>query len=182
MKAVRKNILLDNAFGREWSRELSQEFGKEISCRSLCIEIAYQEEIVYRIHIGEEKEDSASLDDFAQKVFQELAEYFAGQRKVFTFAHAFAGGTEFQNRVWQEIAKIPFGETISYSELAKLAGNEKAYRAAAGACHDNPIPFCVPCHRVIAKSGAMQGYGYGLAMKRALLNLEKTMRNGHDNR
>lgn len=173
MNVVRKNILLDNAFGREWNKELSQEFCKEISRRNLCIEIAYQEEIVYRIHIAEDKEESAALDDFAQKVFSELAEYFAGQRKNFTFAYAFAGGTEFQNRVWQEIAKIPYGETISYSELAKRAGRPSACRGAARACHDNPVPFCVPCHRVIAKSGAMQGYGYGLAMKRALLNLEK---------
>lgn len=174
MNIVRKKIMLSGEFGKEMN--------KEISCRNLCIEIAYQEEIVYRIHIEEEKDESAPLDDFAQKVFQELAEYFAGQHKNFTFAYAFVGGTAFQNRVWQEIAKIPYGETISYSELAARAGRPSACRGAARACHDNPLPFCVPCHRVIAKNGAMQGYGYGLPMKRALLNLEKTMGNNHDNR
>lgn len=165
MNVVRKKILLEGEFGKE--------MGREISCQSLCIEIAYQKEIVYRIHIAEEKEESTSFDDFAQKVFGELAEYFAGQRKEFTFAYAFTGGTDFQNRVWQEIAKIPYGETISYSELAKRAGKPKACRGAARACHDNPLAFCVPCHRVIAKSGVLQGYGFGLPMKRALLNLEK---------
>lgn len=174
MNVVRKKILLENEFGKE--------MGREISCQSLCIEIAYQEEIVYRIHVGEEKEESSPLDCFAQKVFQELTEYFAGKRKEFGFTYAFCGGTDFQNRVWQEIAKIPYGETVSYSELAARAGRPGACRGAARACHDNPLAFCVPCHRVIAKSGALQGYAYGLAMKRALLNLEKTMRNSHDNR
>lgn len=151
---------------------LSNDVFKELSKQDICIEIAYQKEIVYKIDIVEEKEESERPDAFAQKVFQELAEYFLGQRREFTFFYAFVG-TEFQLSVWQEIAKIPYGQVISYSELAERVGNSKAYRAAAGACHNNPIAFCVPCHRVIAKNGALQGYGYGLAMKRALLNLEK---------
>lgn len=159
---------------------LSNDVYKELSDRNVCIEIAYQKEIVYKIDIVGEKEESAHLDAFAQKVFQELEEYFAGQRKEFTFLYAFPKGTEFQSRAWQEIAKIPYGETISYTELAVRAGRPRACRGAARACHDNPIAFCVPCHRVIAKNGALQGYGYGLAMKRALLNLEK-MRNTNDN-
>ena len=69
MNVVRKKILLEGEFGKE--------MGREISCQSLCIEIAYQKEIVYRIHIAEEKEESTSFDDFAQKVFGELTEYFA---------------------------------------------------------------------------------------------------------
>lgn len=159
---------------------LSNDVYKELSDRNVCIEIAYQKEIVYKIDIVGEKEESEHSDAFAQKVFQELEEYFAGQRKEFTFLYAFPKGTEFQNRAWQEIAKIPYGETISYTELAARAGRPGACRGAARVCHDNPIAFCVPCHRVIAKNGALQGYGYGLAMKRALLNLEK-MRNTNDN-
>lgn len=161
MNTARKKILFDS------------EVYKEFSERNLCIEIAYQKEIVYKIDIVKEKEESEHLDAFVQRVFQELEEYFLGQRKDFTFSYTFPKGTEFQNRVWQEIAKIPYGETISYTELAARAGRPRACRGAARACHDNPIPFCVPCHRVIAKNGAMQGYAYGLAMKRALLNLEK---------
>lgn len=160
---------------------LSNEVYQELSERNVCIEIAYQKEIVYKIDIAEEKEESEQLDAFARKVFQELEEYFAGQRKAFTFLYAFPKSTEFQNRVWQEIEKIPYGETISYTELAARAGRPKACRGAARACHDNPIPFCVPCHRVIAKNGAMQGYAYGTAIKKALLDLEK-MRNSNDNR
>lgn len=170
MNTARKKILLP------------RELYKELPVLDICIEIAYQKEIVYRIDIVEKKEESEHPDAFAQKVFQELTEYFLGQRREFAFAYAFTGGTEFQNRVWQEMAKIPYGETVSYSELAARSGNPKACRAAARACHDNPLAFCVPCHRVIAKSGALQGYGYGLPMKRALLNLEKTMRNNNDNR
>lgn len=161
MITARKKILLDG------------EVYKELSDREIWIEIACQKEIVYKIDVVKAKKESASLDDFAQKVFQELAEYFAGQRKDFTFSYAFKGGTEFQNRVWQEIAKIPYGETISYTELAERAGRPRACRGAARACHDNCIPFCVPCHRVIAKNGSLQGYAYGLALKQALLNLEK---------
>lgn len=160
---------------------LSNEVYQELSDRNVCIEIAYQKEMVYKIDIAEEKEESEELDAFACKVFQELEEYFTGQRKEFTFLYAFPKGTEFQNRVWQEIEKIPYGETISYTELAARAGKPRACRGAARACHDNPIPFCVPCHRVIAKSGAMQGYAYGTVIKKALLDLEK-MRNKNDNR
>lgn len=161
MNTARKKIVLEG------------EVYKELSKREICLEIAYQKEIVYKIDIVEEKEESEHIDAFAQKVFQELAEYFAGQRRDFTFSYAFPNGTEFQNRVWQEIEKIPYGETISYTELAARAGRPRACRGAARACHDNPICFCVPCHRVIAKNGALQGYAYGLALKQALLNLEK---------
>lgn len=161
MNTARKKIFLDG------------EAYKELSEQEIWIEIAYQKEIVYRIDVVKAKEESNTLDSFAQKVFQELEEYFAGQRKDFTFSYAFAGGTEFQNRVWQEIAKIPYGETISYTELAVRAGRPRACRGVARACHDNCIPFCVPCHRVIAKNGSLQGYAYGLALKQALLNLEK---------
>ena len=168
MNTARKKILL------------SRDVYKELPQKDICIEIAYQKEIVYRIHIVEEKEERALSDDFAQKVFRELAEYFLGQRKEFTFSYALHG-TVFQERVWQEMAQIPYGETISYTELAMRAGRPRACRGAARACHDNPLPFCVPCHRVIAKNGALHGYAYGLAMKRALLNLEK-MGMSNDNR
>lgn len=159
---------------------LPREVYKKVPKLDICIEIAYQKEIVYKIDLVEKKEECERPDAFAEKVLRELTEYFLGQRREFTFSYAF-DGTEFQRRVWQEIAKIPYGQVISYSELAERVGNPKAYRAAAGACHANPIPFCVPCHRVAAKNGALQGYAYGLAMKRALLDLEK-MRKDNDYR
>ena len=80
----------------------------------LCIEIAYQKEIVYKVNAVEEQKETPLPDSFAQKVFFELAEFFSGKRKEFTFSVCFQG-TEFQCRVWQEIAKIPYGRTISYT-------------------------------------------------------------------
>jgi AraC family transcriptional regulator of adaptative response/methylated-DNA-[protein]-cysteine methyltransferase len=81
-------------------------------------------------------------------------------------------GTPFQRRVWRAIARIPRGQTISYAELARQAGNPRAIRAAAQACGANPVPLLVPCHRVIAKDGSLGGFGGGLDMKRKLLARE----------
>lgn len=106
-----------------------------------------------------------------KKAAKELQEYFAGKRTTFTFPPS-AYGTDFQKRVWEEIAKIPFGETITYSELAKRAGKPKAIRAAGTATGRNPLSIMVPCHRVLGKHGAIGGYGGGLPRKRHLLKLE----------
>ena len=80
-------------------------------------------------------------------------------------------GTEFQRAVWRELSKIPYGETISYGELARRVGRPKGPRAVGQANGKNPIAIIVPCHRVVASNG-LGGYGGGLAMKRALLALE----------
>jgi methylated-DNA-[protein]-cysteine S-methyltransferase len=106
-----------------------------------------------------------------KKAAKELQEYFAGKRTTFTFPPS-AHGTDFQKRVWVEIAKIPFGETITYSDLAKRAGRPKAIRAAGTATGRNPLSIIVPCHRVLGKHGAIGGYGGGLPRKRHLLKLE----------
>jgi methylated-DNA-[protein]-cysteine S-methyltransferase len=106
-----------------------------------------------------------------KKAGKELQEYFAGSRTTFTFPSS-SYGTDFQRRVWEEIAKIPFGETITYSDLAKRAGRPKAIRAVGTATGRNPLSIMVPCHRVLGKHGAIGGYGGGLARKRQLLKLE----------
>jgi O-6-methylguanine DNA methyltransferase len=106
-----------------------------------------------------------------RQAVKELKEYFAGKRTIFSFAPSSAG-TEFRQRVWAEIARIPFGETISYSELAKRAGNPKAFRAAGAATGMNPLGIVIPCHRVLAKGGGIGGYAGGLARKKMLLQLE----------
>lgn len=106
-----------------------------------------------------------------KKAGKELEEYFAGKRTAFSFPPS-SHGTEFQRQVWKEIAKIPFGETISYSDLAKRAGKPKAIRAAGTATGRNPLSIIVPCHRVLGKHGAIGGYGGGLPRKRSLLKLE----------
>lgn len=81
-------------------------------------------------------------------------------------------GTPFQRKVWHQLEAIPFGKTQSYSALAQALGSPKSVRAVASACGKNPIPILIPCHRVIAKSGALGGFAYGLEAKRRLLRLE----------
>jgi len=111
------------------------------------------------------------------RVIKQLREYFEGKRKRFSnFAKATLdgelGGTGFQRAVWREISKIPFGETITYKELAKRAGRAKAIRAAASACGKNPMPIVIPCHRVVGSSGSLGGYSGGLDKKKWLLRHE----------
>jgi methylated-DNA-[protein]-cysteine S-methyltransferase len=102
---------------------------------------------------------------------RELDEYFAGQRTKFDVALA-AEGTPFQREVWRAIAGVPFGETISYAELARRAGRPGSARAAGAATGRNPIGVIVPCHRIVGADGSLTGYAGGVDKKRALLALE----------
>jgi methylated-DNA-[protein]-cysteine S-methyltransferase len=106
-----------------------------------------------------------------KKTNQQLQEYFAGKRKVFELPLA-PKGTEFQQKVWQALKEIPFGETRSYGEIAKRIGQPKASRAVGGANNKNPLPIFVPCHRVIGANGKLVGYAGGLEVKKTLLNVE----------
>ena len=102
---------------------------------------------------------------------QQLEEYFAGDRKDFDLPLQF-NGTEFQVKVLKALQKIPYGETVSYGEIAKRIGKPKAVRAVGAANGRNPIPIVVPCHRVIGSGGDLTGFGGGLDTKEALLRLE----------
>ncbi|MCW3098523.1 MAG: methylated-DNA/protein-cysteine methyltransferase [Chthonomonadaceae bacterium] len=102
---------------------------------------------------------------------RQLAAYFAGQLTEFDLPLA-PGGTEFQQKVWQELRRIPYGTTLSYGELARRIGNPNASRAVGLANGRNPISIIVPCHRVIGASGKLVGYGGGLSRKETLLTLE----------
>jgi AraC family transcriptional regulator of adaptative response/methylated-DNA-[protein]-cysteine methyltransferase len=106
----------------------------------------------------------------------ELVEYFAGSRQAFTVP-LIPRGTPFQEKVWQELRRIPHGETISYDELASRIGQPTAQRAVARANGMNRICILIPCHRVIGKDGNLTGYGGGLWRKRLLLELERSNRN-----
>lgn len=101
----------------------------------------------------------------------QLAEYLAGERKAFDLPLA-PRGTPFQVRVWNEIARIPFGRTITYAELASRSGARDAARAAGAATGRNPLSIVVPCHRVLGSGGALTGYAGGMERKRRLLELE----------
>lgn len=102
---------------------------------------------------------------------QQLREYFAGQRTAFELPLA-PEGTPFQRRVWNCLRSIPYGDTISYAELARRAGHPKAARAVGAANGANRLPILIPCHRVIAADGSLGGFSGGLEIKRRLLALE----------
>jgi methylated-DNA-[protein]-cysteine S-methyltransferase len=105
------------------------------------------------------------------EVRRQLAEYFAGERHEFDLRLA-PEGTPFELAVWTELAKIPFGETRSYGEIARALGRPDAARAVGRANGANPIPIVVPCHRVIGADGSLTGFGGGLDVKARLLELE----------
>ena len=105
-------------------------------------------------------------------VRRELDEYFAGRRHAFDLAVDLRGVTPFTERVLLELARIPFGETATYAELATRAGNPKAARAVGMTMNRNRIPIVLPCHRVIGANGSLVGYAGGLERKVALLRLE----------
>lgn len=114
------------------------------------------------------REDPAML----REVIHQLRAYFAGELEIFDLDLA-PEGTQFQQKVWKELLKIPYGETISYGVLARRIGNPKASRAVGLANGSNPIPIIIPCHRVIGSNGKLTGYGGGLPIKEKLLALEK---------
>jgi len=110
--------------------------------------------------------------DFQKKCEIEIQEYLFGRRTTFDLSLEFRG-TKFQNQVWEVLRGIPYGETISYSEVAQKIGRPKAVRAVGGAIHRNPILIVVPCHRVIGKNGDLVGFAHGVDMKQSLLAFEK---------
>lgn len=118
-----------------------------------------------------EKQAEASENDLVLRCKEELSEYFAGKRKSFDLPLD-PLGTDYQKRVWKILETIPYGETLTYGEVAAMAGNPKGSRAAGGAAHNNHILIVIPCHRVIGKNRTLTGFGAGLDNKEILLKLE----------
>lgn len=134
------------------------------------------EESGYIVSIHQQKSDgiekrTALLD----QTHQELEEFFSGKRKEFTIPYQLKG-TTFQMKVWEYLETIPYGMVCSYQDVAKGIRNEKACRAIGRACHKNPIPFIVPCHRVVGKNKQLVGYGLGVSLKMKLLEIERENR------
>ncbi len=102
----------------------------------------------------------------------QLKEYLNGGRTSFSLPLR-AEGTPFEQAIWQQLQAIPYGETITYGELARRAGRPGAARAAGAACGKNPIAIFIPCHRVLGQKGALTGYAWGVERKAALLELER---------
>jgi methylated-DNA-[protein]-cysteine S-methyltransferase len=117
------------------------------------------------------KEDSDGLLLHIRQCITELEEYFAGERTDFSIPLR-QSGTDFQQRVWSQLLKIPYGTTVSYIEVARRLGNTKLTRAVGGANHRNKLWIVVPCHRVIGADGSLTGYGGGLECKQWLLQHE----------
>jgi len=111
--------------------------------------------------------DSPILDE----VVRQLEEYFQGERRRFDLPFDLHG-TEFQRRVWKALARVPFGATLSYGDLARKAGSARGYRAVGQAVGRNPLPILVPCHRVLAAGGGLGGFSGGLPLKKRLLAIE----------
>jgi len=116
-------------------------------------------------------EAAAPLDEARR----ELDRYFDGKLERFDLPLDWSLTGGFQAKVQRQISRIPYGQTRTYTEMAKRAGNERAVRAAGTACGRNPLPVVVPCHRVLRSSGGLGGYGGGLPMKEALLALERSV-------
>jgi len=140
--------------------------------------IAGDAEAVRRIDFPKEGKKSSPGEGWTEsargpvgQAVKQLREYFSGKRANFDLPLA-PEGTEFQRTVWRNLQDIPYGETISYGELANRVGNPKASRAVGAANGQNPIPIVIPCHRVIGANGKLTGFGGGLPTKEALLGLE----------
>ena len=126
---------------------------------------------ISEISFSDEGEVSVSIPKELKQAVIQMQEYFEGKRTHFNLKLN-PKGTEFQQRVWQELLNIPFGKTLSYLELSKKLGDVKAIRAVAAANGKNPLWIVVPCHRVIGTDGSLTGYAGGLGRKKWLLEHE----------
>lgn len=118
------------------------------------------------------RDGSAKARAHLDKAVKALTRYFEGKQTDFSGLTLAAQGTDFQKRVWHALARIPFGQTRSYAEIARAIGNPKGMRAVGLANGKNPLPIIVPCHRVIGADGSLTGFGGGLPTKKWLLEFE----------
>ena len=108
-----------------------------------------------------------------KKAAQQIQEYFQGRRQCFELTYRYLTGTSFQHAVWNILLTIPYGQIVSYKDIAIKIGSPKAYRAVGNANRQNPIVIMIPCHRVVTANRGIGGYSGGLDKKRFLLQLEK---------
>ena len=135
------------------------------------IRLESREGCLSRLQFTDEQTDGEIFDQVLLSAKEQLEEYFAGKRKNF-YMPIGLGGTDFQRKVWMEVAKIPFGQTTTYMKLSQKLGNPAAIRAVGAAIGANPILVILPCHRILGSDGSLTGYAGGLDRKKALLELE----------
>jgi methylated-DNA-[protein]-cysteine S-methyltransferase len=136
-----------------------------------------EEGVTYVGFIKEEPIDYPETHPCLKECVEQIDEYFKGERKEFSIKLDLQG-TEFQKMVWNQLTKIPFGETASYKDIAVAMGNRKAVRAVGNANGSNNIVIIIPCHRIIGSDGTLVGYGSGLDKKQWLLNHETKHKTG----
>ncbi|ACC98460.1 Methylated DNA-protein cysteine methyltransferase [Elusimicrobium minutum Pei191] len=137
------------------------------------LELTSNDTALIGIYFTKTVKESKTLPPILKSAKKQLLEYFDGKRKDFDLLLDFGAGiSPFRLKAWKEMAKIPFGKTYTYGQLAAKAGNAKASRAAGGACNKNPFMIVVPCHRVLGSNGSLTGYAGGLNVKKFLLDLE----------
>ena len=137
------------------------------------VTVGYEDGAVVFLKLGRNSDIPEDPSPFSDHVAAELCEYFEGKRASFSFPVRL-DGTAFQQSVWEELLKIPYGQTRTYGEIASAIGRPKAARAVGIACGKNPVWIVVPCHRVIGKNDTLTGYAGGLDLKQKLLDLEKS--------
>ena len=133
--------------------------------------VAKENDAVVEIRFRPGDVDGLRDDDAVADVAAQLQQYFRGERRAFDLPLA-PRGTEFQQDVWRALQRIPYGETRSYSDIAREIGRPAAVRAVGAANGANPIPIVIPCHRVVGSNGSLTGFGGGIETKRWLLGLE----------
>lgn len=139
------------------------------------IKITYKQKIS-KIELVDQIDENNDRTLETDKIIGQINEYLDGKRKEFSiYDLCKAEGTNFQQKVWQELLSIPYGQTKTYKDIAKNIGNEKAVRAVATAIGKNPLMIINPCHRVIGSDGKMHGYAYGINLKKKLLDLENSI-------
>jgi methylated-DNA-[protein]-cysteine S-methyltransferase len=138
------------------------------------LEIEGIEKAITKVNFSDKKKikSDPNLPPIIKKCLKQLDEYFKGKRQNFSLELQLEG-TNFQKKVWEQLQRIPYGETASYKDVAVAIGNEKAVRAVGGANGMNNIAIIIPCHRVIGADGNLVGFGGGLWRKVWLLNHEK---------
>ena len=135
------------------------------------LKIGIADEKVILVGIVSKQDEPNQPTALSAEVYRQLQEYFAGKRTVFTVPYAL-NGTSFQQAVWTQIAKIPYGQTVTYKDIAQVIDKPRAFQATGRAVGANPLAILIPCHRVVGSNGELTGYAFGLEMKKALLNLE----------
>ncbi|MGG0717486.1 methylated-DNA--[protein]-cysteine S-methyltransferase [Robertmurraya massiliosenegalensis] len=143
------------------------------------VEIVGNEEGIYSIKFSEKDKAEQLLEDEPPNVLvdcrNQLDQYFNGRRKEFTIPYTLEG-TNFQKTVWNALTKTPYGQTVSYKDIAALIGNENAVRAVGNANGKNKLSIVIPCHRIVGSSGKLTGYAGGLWRKEWLLKHESTFK------